>query len=137
MGCYGIGVTRTMASSIEQNNDQDGIIWPMAIAPFHAIIIPVSNKDAEQMQAARELYHSLTIAGVEALLDDRGERAGVKFKDADLIGIPIRITIGKRTVQEQIAEVKIRRNGQQLDIPLAEMTVRVKHLIDEQINQGL
>ena len=108
MGCYGIGVSRTMAAAVEQNNDNNGIIWPMPIAPYHVIIIPVNTKKEEQMQAAEDIYEKLIKRGLEVILDDRDERAGVKFKDADLIGIPIKITIGPKSLQEKQVEVKKR-----------------------------
>ncbi|MDD4334467.1 MAG: proline--tRNA ligase [Desulfotomaculaceae bacterium] len=112
MGCYGIGVSRTMAAAIEQNNDRDGIVWPAAIAPFHAVVIPVNAKDPEQIALAEKIYTNLTAAGVETILDDRSERAGVKFKDADLIGYPLRITVGSKAVSEKTFEVKARRSGE-------------------------
>jgi len=108
MGCYGIGISRTMAAAIEQNYDEDGIIWPIAIAPFQVIIIPVNVKNREQMQVAESLYSEMQKAGLEVIMDDRDERAGVKFKDADLIGIPIRITIGPKSLQAGQVEVKKR-----------------------------
>jgi prolyl-tRNA synthetase len=108
MGCYGIGVSRTMAAAVEQNNDGDGIIWPIPIAPYQVIIIPVNSKKDEQMQAAVDIYEQLSQQGFEVILDDRDERAGVKFKDADLIGIPIKITIGPKSLQEKQVEVKKR-----------------------------
>ncbi|MBP7332912.1 MAG: proline--tRNA ligase [Firmicutes bacterium] len=112
MGCYGIGVSRTMAAAVEQNNDRDGIIWPAAIAPFHAVVIPVNTRDPEQIALAEKVYTNLTAAGVETILDDRYERAGVKFKDADLIGYPLRITVGSKAVLEKTLEVKTRRSGE-------------------------
>ena len=107
MGCYGIGVTRTAAAAIEAHNDEHGIKWPIAIAPYHVVIIPVNIKDELQMKVATEMYENLIAAGVEAVLDDRDERAGVKFKDADLIGFPFRITAGK-TLNDGLVEYKIR-----------------------------
>lgn len=112
MGCYGIGVGRTMAAAIEQNNDENGIIWPKAIAPYEVVVVPVNAKNAEQLALAEEIYAGLKQAGVDALLDDRKDRAGVKFKDADLIGYPLRITIGPKAVEEDAIELKIRRNGE-------------------------
>jgi len=112
MGCYGIGVSRTMAAAVEQNNDRDGIVWPAAIAPFHVVVIPVNNRDPEQIALAEKVYTNLTAAGVETILDDRYERAGVKFKDADLIGYPLRITVGSKAVLEKTLEVKARRSGE-------------------------
>jgi prolyl-tRNA synthetase len=110
MGCYGIGINRTMAAIIEQNNDDNGIVWPLAVAPFKVIVIPAVTKNDEQMKAANELYESLKASGIEVLLDDRDERAGVKFKDADLIGIPIRITVGKK-ISEGLVEYKLRNSA--------------------------
>lgn len=108
MGCYGIGVSRTMAAAVEQNYDENGIIWPVAIAPFEALIVPISAKDEDHMKITQELFAQLKKLGIEAVIDDRNERPGVKFKDADLIGYPIRVTIGKTAVQEGKAEVKLR-----------------------------
>ena len=99
MGCYGIGVTRTVAASIEQNHDDDGIIWPAAIAPYEVVIVPANNKSEEVMEAARKLYKDMEDSQDEIVLDDRNERAGIKFKDADLIGYPVRVTIGKKWQQ--------------------------------------
>lgn len=112
MGCYGIGVSRTMAAAIEQNYDEHGIIWPAPIAPYQVVIIPISNKDENQLRLAEDIYNALNNAGVDTVLDDRGERAGVKFKDADLIGYPLRITIGPKAINEQLIEVKTRRTGE-------------------------
>jgi prolyl-tRNA synthetase len=111
MGCYGIGVTRTMAATIEQHNDQDGIKWPMAIAPFQVIVVPVNVKDEAIVPTAESLYKELNDLGVEVIIDDRNERPGVKFKDADLVGYPIRVTVGSKTLQEGNVEVKFRRDG--------------------------
>jgi prolyl-tRNA synthetase len=112
MGCYGIGVSRTMAATIEQHNDDSGIIWPVAIAPYHVVIVPISPKDEAQMSLSREIYQNLNAAGIEALFDDRNERPGVKFKDADLIGYPLKITVGPKTINEKMIEVKVRRTGE-------------------------
>ncbi|MBP2642461.1 MAG: proS 1 [Firmicutes bacterium] len=112
MGCYGIGVSRTMAAAIEQNHDDHGIIWPVTIAPYHAVIVPVNSKDQAQMELAEKAYKELNKAGIETVLDDRAERAGVKFKDADLIGYPIKITLGPKAVNENVVEVKVRRSGE-------------------------
>lgn len=131
MGCYGIGVTRTMAAAIEQNNDQDGIIWPAAIAPFHAVVIPVNTKDAEQAGLAEKIYARLTAAGVETLMDDRTERAGVKFKDADLIGCPLRITVGSKAVSEKTFEVKVRRSGVVTMVPEDKLEQTVLEMLRE------
>lgn len=111
MGCYGIGVTRCLAAAIEQGNDENGIILPVSIAPFEAVVIPVNAKDEEQMALAEKIYEDLKVAGIDALLDDREERAGVKFKDADLIGIPLRIVAGKKS-SSGIVEYKLRKDGE-------------------------
>lgn len=112
MGCYGIGISRTMAATIEQNNDEYGIIWPAAIAPYHVVIVPVSPKDELQMTLASTIYETLNASAIEAVFDDRNERPGVKFKDADLIGYPLKITVGPKTVNENVIEVKVRRTGE-------------------------
>jgi len=112
MGCYGIGVGRTVAACIEQYHDENGIIWPLAIAPYQAIIIPVNVNDQELLTAAAGLYEELMAAGVEVVLDDRDERAGVKFKDADLIGIPMRVTIGAKNLAQGRMELKWRSTGE-------------------------
>jgi prolyl-tRNA synthetase len=125
MGCYGIGVTRTMAAAIEQNHDADGIVWPLAIAPFRVIVLPLQMNVPEVVQAAERLYADLQGAGVEVLLDDRDERAGVKFKDADLLGIPLRIAIGGRGLKEGVVELKPRRVAEVQQVPLADVVRRV------------
>ncbi len=112
MGCYGMGIGRTMAAAIEQNHDERGIIWPMAIAPFEVIVLPMSGKDNAQMELAEEIYKKLTMAGVETILDDRRDRPGAKFKDAELIGFPICVVIGKKTIQNGQVEVKIRHSSE-------------------------
>lgn len=111
MGCYGIGVSRTMAAAIEQSHDEDGIIWSAAIAPFEAVIVPINAKDEELMALSRKLYDELRQAGVDVLLDDRKDRAGVKFKDADLIGYPLRLTVSKNTLESGEVEIKTRKDG--------------------------
>ena len=111
MGCYGIGVTRCLAAAIEQGNDENGIILPVSIAPYEAVVVPVNAKDEEQMALAEKIYEELKSAGIDVLLDDREERAGVKFKDADLIGIPLRIVAGKKS-GEKIVEYKLRKDGE-------------------------
>lgn len=111
MGCYGIGVTRTVASIIEQHNDENGIIWPLEVAPYHVSVIPANVKNEEQATKAEEIYNELRKMGVEALLDDRKERAGVKFKDSELMGIPMRITVGKMIGEGQV-EFKLRNGGE-------------------------
>ena len=107
MGCYGIGVERTAAAVIEQHHDENGIIWPLAIAPYHVVVVPVNIKKDEHRENAEKIYEELKAMGVEVLLDDRDERAGFKFKDAELIGIPMRITVGKDIVDGKV-EFKLR-----------------------------
>ena len=125
MGCYGIGVTRTMASVIEQHNDENGIIWPLEVAPYHVSVIPVNVKNEEQVQAAEKLYTSLQEMGVEVLLDDRNERAGVKFKDSEIMGIPMRVTVGK-LISDGNVEFKLRTGGENEVISIDEVCARVK-----------
>lgn len=119
MGCYGIGVTRTLAAVVEQNHDENGIIWPMSVAPYHVMITVMKPNDEVQAAVAEDIYKNLTRAGVEVLLDDRKERPGVKFKDADLLGIPIRITVG-RGAADGIVEYKLRREAEKVEISVAE-----------------
>lgn len=111
MGCYGIGVSRTMAAAIEQYNDKDGIIWPVSIAPYAVIVVPVQMKDAASVAKAEEVYQQLCQAGIETVIDDRDERPGVKFKDADLIGYPLRVVVGPKGLAEGKLEVKARKTG--------------------------
>ena len=124
MGCYGIGVTRTMASIIEQHHDENGIVWPLAVAPYHVSVIPVNVKDEEQVRVANELYNELISMGVEALLDDRNERAGVKFKDSELMGIPMRVTVGKKIGDGEV-EFKL-RNGEMDVVKISDVCSIVK-----------
>ncbi len=125
MGCYGIGINRTMAAIIEQHHDENGIKWPMSVAPYQVVVVPVVTKDEEQMRIAEEIYNSLKKMGVEVLMDDRNERVGVKFKDLDLIGIPMRITVGKK-VSEGKVEFKLRREQENEIVELCSVIDRVK-----------
>ena len=118
MGCYGIGVTRCIAAAVEQGHDDNGIVLPPAIAPFHAIVIPVNDKNEEQMQLAEKIYEELKKKGIETLLDDRSERVGVKFKDADLVGIPLKIVVGKKC-GEGIVEYKKRTDNSAVDMEVS------------------
>ena len=131
MGCYGIGVSRTLAAIIEQHHDEDGIIWPVSVAPYHAIVTLVKPKDEEQAKVAEEIYQSLLTAGVEAVIDDRDERPGVKFKDADILGFPIRITVGKRA-GEGIVEYKLRRDSEKSELSVAEAIENAIKLVNEE-----
>ena len=130
MGCYGIGIGRTVAAAIEQNHDENGIIFPIPIAPFHCSVVAVNTKDSGVMAAAEEIYFQLEKLGVEVLFDDRDERPGVKFKDNDLIGIPIRIVVGSKGLAEGKVEMKIRSTGEVLSLSLEEAATTVKQLID-------
>jgi len=130
MGCYGIGVTRTMAAAVEQNHDADGIIWPAAIAPFAAVVVPVNMRDETQVGLAETVYRRLEDAGIEVLLDDRHERAGVKFKDADLVGYPVRITVGK-TAAEGRVEVMERRSRASRVVDEADAVAAVQAFLEK------
>ena len=114
MGCYGIGVSRLISAIIEQNFDKDGIIWPKEIAPYKASILPLDVTDKEIMQVALDIYKDLTGSGIECLLDDRDERAGVKFKDADLVGLPLQIIIGKEALKKNTIELKVRQSNKKI-----------------------
>ncbi|AFZ55481.1 proline--tRNA ligase [Cyanobacterium aponinum] len=129
MGCYGIGVSRLAQSAVEQSHDKDGIIWPVAIAPYHAIVVIPNITDEQQVKVAEEIYHNLNQAGVETLLDDRDERAGVKFKDADLIGIPYRIVTG-RSLKDGKVELVERSTKNSQDIPVEEIVKIVSEMIN-------
>lgn len=131
MGCYGIGVSRTLAAVIEQHHDEDGIIWPVSVTPYHAIVTLVKPKDETQSKLAEDIYQRLLTAGVEAVIDDRDERPGVKFKDADLLGFPIRITVGKRA-GEGIVEYKLRRDSEKTEISVEEAIENAINLVNEE-----
>ncbi|WP_245330817.1 proline--tRNA ligase [Acetoanaerobium pronyense] len=128
MGCYGIGITRTIAAIIEQYNDEFGIKWPRQIAPFEIAVVPVMTKDEDQLKAAEKIYTQLMDLGYDVILDDRNERAGVKFKDIDLIGIPVRITIGKK-LKEGKVELKLRTESESTDITLDELYPKIENLM--------
>lgn len=130
MGSYGIGIGRTMAAIIEQNYDEHGIIWPMSVAPYHVIVIPVNQSDAAQVNAAEKIYEQLLAEGIEAIIDDRDERPGVKFKDADLIGIPIRITVGRKA-ENGIVEFKLRKSVDIKEMEIHAVVEEVKRVIKE------
>jgi len=121
MGCYGIGVGRTAAAAIEQNHDGDGIVWPISIAPFEVAVIPVNVKQADVLAAAERVSADLDARGVEVFFDDREERPGIKFKDADLAGIPVRITLGEKNVAAGFGEIRDRKTGETLRVPLADL----------------
>lgn len=125
MGSYGIGLERVMASAIEQNYDQHGIVWPVSLAPYQVYLLPVNPSHDQTREVAEEVYRELLDAGCEVLIDDRDERAGIKFKDADLIGIPIRVTVGPRGLEEDRVEIRLRTKGKAISVPRDEVTHKV------------
>lgn len=131
MGCYGIGVTRTLAAVVEQHHDENGIIWPISVAPYHCIITLINPKDDVQSELAESIYTSLQGMGVEVLLDDRAERPGVKFKDADLLGIPIRITVGKLAGEGQV-EYKLRRDEDKTVLSAEQAVAAASQIVSEE-----
>lgn len=132
MGCYGVGVSRTMAAAIEQNYDDNGIIWPIEIAPYHVLVVPVNTKDEASAAKAEEIYMQLKKVGLETVIDDRNERPGVKFKDADLIGYPLRVVVGPKTLTEGKLEVKIRKTAEIRYLPLdGDYVQDIKNIIAE------
>jgi prolyl-tRNA synthetase len=131
MGCYGIGISRLMAAAIEQNHDANGIIWPFAIAPAHVLLVPVNYKDKSLQEVCDRLYEQLQNAGMDVLFDDRDERPGVKFKDADLVGIPLRITVGPKGLEKGCVELRRRRDGHNDDLPVGEAAERVRRIVEE------
>ncbi|HOX98571.1 MAG TPA: proline--tRNA ligase [Smithella sp.] len=137
MGCYGIGVGRTVAAGIEQNHDDNGIIWPMPLAPYQVIITPVNINEITIRETAEYLYNAMITEGVEVLYDDRDERAGVKFKDADLIGIPLRVTVGHKNLQDGNVELKIRKTGANELCPLQDIVGRVREIIRQELNPDI
>jgi len=132
MGCYGIGINRTVAAIIEQHHDEKGIIWPMSVAPYHVIIVPVNVSNEAQNRVAEDIYAALQKEGIEVLIDDRDLRAGVKFNDADLLGIPIRITVGKK-VDDGIVEIKLRENEEAEEVKISDVVEKVKNIIKEKM----
>ncbi len=129
MGSYGIGVERAMAAIVETHRDDRGIVWPPAVAPFQASVVVAQSDDAEVAKAGEDLYTSLSAAGVETVIDDRAERAGVKFRDAELTGIPFRVTVGRRGLAEGVAELTVRATGETEKVPLDDVVQRVRSLV--------
>ncbi|GAA1871771.1 proline--tRNA ligase [Actinomadura bangladeshensis] len=129
MGSYGIGVERAMAAIVETHNDERGIVWPVSVAPFQVSVVPAQSDDAEVARAAEDVYAALSAAGVEVVIDDRPERAGVKFRDAELTGIPYRVTIGRRSLAEGAAEIGVRATGETSAVALAEVTGHIESLL--------
>lgn len=128
MGCYGLGITRTMAAAIEQNYDENGIIWPVAIAPYVVDVIPANIKNEIQLSLAENIYEALKAENIDVMIDDRDEKPGFKFKDADLIGFPFKVVVGKRA-DENIVELKIRRTGETIEISKDEVINKIKELM--------
>ncbi len=131
MGCYGIGVGRTMAATIEQNFDENGIIWPVPVAPYEVVILPLQIKDEKVVEAAEKAYEAFKAAGIDVVIDDRNERAGFKFKDADLIGYPVQVVFGGRSVENGQAEVKFRASGEKVEMPLEDVVGDICAWIEE------
>jgi prolyl-tRNA synthetase len=129
MGCYGIGISRLVAAAIEQNHDENGIIWPFSIAPFHVLLLPINYKEQKLREAAEQLYQNLQNQQVEVMLDDRDERPGVKFKDGDLIGIPLRVTIGAKGLERGIVELRRRRDGKTEEVALEDAVNQIKNIV--------
>ena len=135
MGCYGIGVTRTLQAVIEQSFDADGIIWPIAIAPYAVEVVVINVQSAESVKVAEQIVADLEAAGVDVLYDDRDERPGVKFKDADLLGIPVRVNVGEKSLAKGVIDVKLRKTKEMRTAPVAEASkavlAAVRELTDE------
>jgi prolyl-tRNA synthetase len=132
MGCYGIGITRTVAAAIEQHNDKDGIAWPVSIAPFEVLVLPTNVSDEDLRSTAETIYSGLLAMGIEALLDDRDERPGAKFKDADLVGIPFRVTVGNKAAKEGKVEVRIRKSGESVKVARTEAVEATLKMVNDE-----
>ena len=134
MGCYGIGVTRTMQAVIEQCNDKDGIVWPISVAPYQVCITPLNvAPDSQAMKLAEEIYAELTTKGIEVILDDRDDRPGVKFKDADLVGFPIRVALGEKSLANGEIEIKV-RGGELTPVKIDEAVSKVLEWVASMAN---
>ena len=131
MGCYGIGISRMVAAAVEQNHDANGIIWPISIAPFQVLLLPINYQDQAILAATDKLYEELQARGLEVLLDDRDERPGVKFKDGDLVGIPLRVTIGAKALQKNNFELRWRKDGRTEEIPIASAAEKIQQMVSE------
>ena len=133
MGCYGIGVGRTVAAAIEQSYDENGIIFPMSITPFQVLILPVNMKVKLLRETAEHHYQDLMDQGVEVLYDDREETPGIKFKDADLIGIPLRVTLGEKNVKKGLLEIRKRKTGETLLVKKEDAVSKIREMIDQEM----
>jgi prolyl-tRNA synthetase len=129
MGCYGLGIGRTVAAAIEQNHDADGIVWPLPLAPFSVLVVALTPQDAAALAAAEALAAELERHGVDVLLDDRDERPGVKFKDADLVGIPVRAVVGGRSFADGTVELSLRRDREKQRVPVVDGAARALELL--------
>jgi prolyl-tRNA synthetase len=136
MGCYGVGVSRTLAAVIEQHSDDSGIIWPVSVAPLEIAVLPLMA-EGEVAEVAERLWSELAEQGVEAVLDDRDERAGVKFNDADLVGWPFQLVVGKRGLAQGVVELKIRQSGERVEVPLEGASAAIAKLISTERNASL
>ncbi|MDZ4234880.1 MAG: His/Gly/Thr/Pro-type tRNA ligase C-terminal domain-containing protein, partial [Dietzia sp.] len=129
MGCYGVGVTRSLAAVIEQHNDENGIVWPVAIAPLEVAVVPLNVGEDVVWPVAEAIWRELAEAGVEVIIDDRDERAGVKFNDADLIGWPYQVVVGKKGVAAGVVEVKTRATGERVEVAIGDAAATVAELV--------
>jgi prolyl-tRNA synthetase len=134
MGCYGIGIERAMATCIEVHHDSKGIAWPAAIAPFEAVVVVAQQDNAEVADMGEQVYRQLADAGVDVIIDDREVRAGVKFSDAELVGIPYRVTIGKRGLASGSAEVTDRATGETVSVPFDQVAKYVREAVSQAIS---
>jgi prolyl-tRNA synthetase len=130
MGCYGIGVSRTLAAAIEAFHDDKGIIWPMSIAPFHVVICALDMREQAVISLSQKLHDELEAAGIDVLLDDRDARPGFKFNDADLVGFPIRVVVGKKGLADGVVELQIRKTGELLKLAPESVVAQIRKLID-------
>ncbi|MCA8996903.1 MAG: proline--tRNA ligase, partial [Planctomycetaceae bacterium] len=135
MGCYGIGVNRIIAGLAETKHDENGLIWPMSVAPYEVLVIPLNTTDEAVMEQANRIYDELKMQGIDVLMDDRDARPGFKFKDADLIGIPLRVVIGGKGLKEGVAEVKRRTEADPTLVPLAEVVENVRQIVQSEKGQ--
>lgn len=133
MGCYGIGIGRTAAAAIEQNHDEDGMIWPMPIAPFKVLVLPTNISDGSIAETGERIYRELKSAGIDVLIDDRDERPGTKFKDADLIGIPIRITVGEKGLSRGVVDIRLRATKEVREVPVERAVQETRELIEREM----
>jgi prolyl-tRNA synthetase len=131
MGCYGLGVGRTLAAAIEQNHDDKGIIWPLPLAPFEVVLAVLNADKPEVVEAGERIYRELAAAGVDVVFDDRPERPGVKFNDMDLIGFPVRVVLGQRGLAAGEVELSLRRDGVKRPTPLEDLVATVSAMLDE------